>query len=175
MKTQDLEIEQMERVMNINFYGPLYLIKASLPHFLKRPTETHIVNVSSMAALVPIPGQVLYGCSKAAVKLLTEGLYSELADTNVRVSSVFPGAVDTKIAQHSNVQVSTEASNSNKFPALPADQAAVAILRGVEANHYRILVGNDAWFMDLYSRFRPLAAAKLIYNNMKDLLVHADG
>lgn len=171
VKIQNLDMEAIEKVMNINFYGPLYMPKALLPHLLERPTETHIVNMSSMGALVPIPGQVIYGSSKAALKLFSEGLYCELADTNVHVTEVFPGAIDTNIAKNSGVEVSEASSDSNRFPCLPADEAASIILKGVEANYYRVVVGNDAWFMDLFSRFRPLAAAKLIYQKMKDLLV----
>ena len=60
--------------------------------------EACIVNVSSMGALAPVPGQTIYGASKAAVKLFTEGLYAELRDTSVAVTVVFPGGVDTGIA-----------------------------------------------------------------------------
>ncbi|HRD39265.1 MAG TPA: SDR family NAD(P)-dependent oxidoreductase, partial [Bacteroidia bacterium] len=71
--------------------------KSFLPHLLKRP-EAHIVNISSMGGFLPVPGQSIYGATKAAVKLLTEGLRSELLDTNVRVTLIFPGAIGTNIA-----------------------------------------------------------------------------
>jgi short-subunit dehydrogenase len=73
----ELGYEAIERVMNVNFYGTLYMTKTFLPHLLTRP-EAHVVNVSSMGGFLPVPGQVIYGASKAAVKLLTEGLHSEL-------------------------------------------------------------------------------------------------
>ena len=78
VKVNDLDYAAIERVMNVNFYGTLYMTKAFLPELLKRPTA-HLVNVSSMGGFLPVPGQSVYGASKAAVKLLTEGLYADAA------------------------------------------------------------------------------------------------
>ena len=72
-----MEYRTIERVMNINFYGTLYMVKSFLPHLITRP-QAHIVNVSSMGAFAPVPGQTFYGASKAAVRALTEGLMTEL-------------------------------------------------------------------------------------------------
>lgn len=58
-----------------------------------------------MGAFIPVPGQTVYGASKAAVKLLSEGLHAELRGTSVRVTVVFPGAVATSITQNSDVHV----------------------------------------------------------------------
>lgn len=91
-----LDMDRIERVMDINFYGTLYMVKAFLPHLLKRP-EAHIINVSSMGGFLPAPGQSAYGASKAAVKLLSEGLSSELKGTNVDISVVIPGGIATDI------------------------------------------------------------------------------
>ena len=102
VRVQELGYDAIERVMNVNFYGTLYMTKAFLPHLLKRP-EAHIVNLSSMGGFLPVPGQSLYGASKAAVKLLTEALNSELKTTNVGVTVVFPGAIGTNIAVNSGV------------------------------------------------------------------------
>ena len=73
VRVNDLDYEAIERVMNVNFYGTLHMTKACLPHLLKRD-EAYIANVSSMGGFLPVPGQSVYGASKAAVKPLTEGL-----------------------------------------------------------------------------------------------------
>ena len=112
----DLDYPQMEKVLAVNLWGVIHTCKAFLPHLVVR-REACIVNVSSMGALAPVPGQTMYGASKAAVKLFTEGLYSELRDTTVAVTVVFPGGVDTGIAQHSGVSVPG-------MDAAPADLAA---------------------------------------------------
>ena len=74
--------------------------RAFLPVLLDRP-EGHIVNVSSMGGFLPVPGQTIYGASKAAVKLLTEGLHAECRGTNVHVTVVFPARVATNITTNS--------------------------------------------------------------------------
>ncbi|MCB0628591.1 MAG: SDR family oxidoreductase [Saprospiraceae bacterium] len=171
IKVNDLDFAAIDRVMNINFYGTLYMVKAFLPHLLQRP-EAHIANISSMGGFLPVPGQTFYGASKAAVKLLTEGLYSELLDTSVRVTVIFPGAVNTNITANSGVAVpiDPEAAADSPLKPLAADKAAAIMLYGIEKDKYRILVGKDARFMDWFSRFSPGAAAKLIYKQMKELL-----
>lgn len=63
---KDLEFEQIERVMDVNFWGTLNTVKAFLPGLLKRPISSQ-VNVSSLGAILPVPGQSAYGTSKAAV------------------------------------------------------------------------------------------------------------
>ena len=170
IKVNELNYEAIERVMNINFYGTLYMIKTFLPHLFNRP-EAHIVNVSSMGGFLPVPGQSIYGASKAAVKLLTEGLHSELANTNVKVTVVFPGAVNTNITKNSGLNVPAQ-SNTESAPmkTLSAARAAQLMIEGMEKNSYRVLVGNDSKFMDRLYRLNPPYAAGLIYKKMKALL-----
>jgi short-subunit dehydrogenase len=115
----------IHKVMNVNFFGSLNLTKLFLPELLNRP-EAHIVNVSSMGGFFPFPGQTIYGASKAALKLFSEGLYSELLDTNVHVTVVYPGAVNTDIARNSNVD--TGKSNSN-VKILSPQKAAELIIK----------------------------------------------
>ena len=171
VRFKDLEYRAIDRVMNVNFNGALYLTKAFLPYFLERP-EAHIAHVSSMGGFLPVPGQTVYGASKAAVKLFTEGLHSELADTNVRVTVIFPGAVSTNITNNSGVggSLDIKTPEESSFKMLEADKAAEMIVDGIERNAYRILVGQDARMMDLLYRLNPKNAAGLIYKQMKSLL-----
>src|SRR5438552_11824784 len=170
IKVNTLKYESIERVMNVNFYGTLYMTKTFLPHLLTRP-EAHIVNVSSMGGFLPVPGQTIYGASKAAVKLLTEGLHSELTDTNVKVTVVFPGAVNTNITKNSGLNIKPQSSTENRsIKILSPAKAAEIIIDGMENNSYRVLVGSDAKFMDFICRLNPAYAAKFIYNKMKAML-----
>lgn len=167
---KDLSAEEIQRVMNINFYGTVNLTMAFLPLLLARP-EAHIVNVSSMGGFLPVPGQTIYGASKAAVKLFTEGLYSELIDTGVRVTVVFPGAIATNITENSGLgKPHTPAGSESKFKALPAQKAGTIILEAIEKNKFRVLVGPDARFMDYLYRLNPQYATQLILKQMKSLL-----
>lgn len=171
VRMNDLTFEQMDRVMNVNFYGVLNMTKTFLPTLLARP-EGHIVNVSSMGGFLPVPGQTLYGASKAAVKLMTEGLYSELLNTNVHVTIVFPGAIATNISVNSGVVTKEQAArmDTGKMKMTNPDVAAAIMIDGIEKNAYRVMAGNDAKFMDFLTRLAPKGAAKFIYEQMKSLL-----
>ncbi|MHC1739955.1 MAG: SDR family NAD(P)-dependent oxidoreductase [Anaerolineaceae bacterium] len=171
VKVVDLTYDQINRTMNVNFFGLLYMTKTFLPILLKRP-EAHIANVSSMGGFLPVPGQTIYGASKAAVKLFTEGLNSELMDTNVRVTLIFPGAVSTNIAVNSGIMTKEQATSQDtgKFKMTTPEASAQIMLDGIESDAYRVLVGSDAKMMDFMSRLNPKGAAKLIYNQMKSLL-----
>lgn len=171
VKVNDLDYAAIDRVMQVNFFGMLYLTKTFLPLLLKRP-EAHLVNISSMGGFLPVPGQSVYGASKAAVKLLTEGLYAELLNTNVRVTVVFPGATKTNITENSGLKMPELGKDSatQNFPMLSAEAAAEIIVRGIEKNQAQIFVGKDSRMMNLFYRLNPVWATKLIAKQMQALL-----
>jgi short-subunit dehydrogenase len=170
VKVSDLSLEAADKVMKVNFYGPLMMVKAFLPGLLKRPAA-HILNVSSMGAYAPVPGQSVYGASKAAIKLFTEGLRSELMDTTVGVTVVFPGGIGTNIAENSGIKMDAAAMGDMKVPkTTPAPVAAKAMVDAIEANKPRITIGSDATMMDRLSRLNPVMAANIIYKQMAGLL-----
>jgi short-subunit dehydrogenase len=166
----DLPWKDVEKVMAVNFFGPVALVQSFLPLLTKRP-EAHILNVSSMGAYAPVPGQTVYGASKAAIKLFTEGLRSELLETTVGVTIVFPGAIATNIAANSGMTaMAADSEAASKFPTTPAPVAAKAMVDAIEANKPRITIGSDATLMDRLSRLNPVMAANIIYKQMKSLL-----
>jgi short-subunit dehydrogenase len=169
VRLKDLDYAAIERVMNVNFLGTVNMTKAFLPHLLARPVA-HIANVSSMGGFLPVPGQTVYGAAKAAVKLLTEGLRSELLATNVKVTVVFPGATETNIMANSGVEDSHVAASDLSRMMTSAPKAAEMILDGIESDADRVLVGSDAKLMDLLYRLNPRRAAELIHRAMKSLL-----
>ncbi len=130
VRLKDLDYAAIDRVLGVNWFGTLYMTKAFLPVLLKRP-EAHIVNVSSMGGFLPVPGQTIYGASKAAVKLLTEGLHGECAGTPVRVTVVFPGGMATNITTNSGVAAPTAASGgkARKVTTAPDAEAFAELLR----------------------------------------------
>lgn len=173
VRVNELDYETIERVMNVNFYGTVYMTKAFLPHLRQRP-EAHIVNMSSMGGFLPVPGQTVYGASKSAVKLFTEGLRSELLDTNVQVTVVFPGAIATNITENSGLEQDMQPEDGESeppsFEPMAASKAAEIIIEGIEKDRYRVLVGSDARMMDRLYRLHPRYAADLIFKRMESLL-----
>lgn len=168
VNVNDLTMDQIKRVVDVNFYGCVNITKIFLPYLLQRP-EAHVVNTSSMGGFLPVPGQSIYGATKAAVKLFTEALYAELKETSVRVTVVFPGAINTNITTNSGIDM-PKSAGSAEMSSLAADKAAKIILDAMEDNKYRVLVGSDAKFLDILTRIAPEFATNFIRNKMKALL-----
>ena len=168
----DLEPGQIEKVMAVNFWGVVHTTQAFLPHLLER-REAAVVNVASMGAFAPVPGQSVYGASKAAVMLLTEALHAELHQTSVAVTVVFPGGVATHIAEQSGASVPGRgpdaASAAGRLTSAP-DAARQIIEKGLENGSFRVVVGRDARMLDRLSRLSPHRATDLVAKRMASLL-----
>jgi NAD(P)-dependent dehydrogenase (short-subunit alcohol dehydrogenase family) len=172
-RVSELTYEEIHKIFNVNFFGSLHMVKEFLPLLKKRP-EAQILNVSSMGSYVPVPGQTMYGASKAALKLFTEGLRMELLGTKVGVSLVFPGAVSTNISTNSGAVTPKEAkamaAKAGSFKMTSSPDASAKIIEGFEGNVYHGFAGNDAQMMDRISRLVPEQAAKIIQKQMATLL-----
>jgi short-subunit dehydrogenase len=160
----EIDQAQMDWLFNINFWGVVHSTRAFLPH-LAQQSEAHIVNLSSIFGIVAPPGQTAYASAKFAVRGFSESLRHELqmANSPVRLSVAHPGGVLTNIVRNSRTGTGVtdnarRAQSIDRFDAVakttpPA--AALRIIEGIEKNQPRILIGNDARFMDLLQRFRP--------------------
>jgi short-subunit dehydrogenase len=156
--------EQMDWLMNINFWGVVHTTRALLPQLASRP-EAHIVNLSSIFGIVAPPGQTAYCAAKFAVRGFSESLRHELqiANSPVRLSVVHPGGVLTNIVRNSrtgagiadNARRSESIDRFDKIAQTTPKAAALRIIKGIEKNQPRILIGNDARIMDILQRLRP--------------------
>ena len=161
---EEIDQAQMEWLFDINFWGVVHGTRAFLPHLKTRP-EAHIVNLSSIFGIIAPPGQSAYAAAKFAVRGFSESLRHELQITGspVKLSVVHPGGVATNIARNSRtgVGVSDNARRSQSIERFEQaarttpKAAALRIIRGIEKNEPRILIGNDARFMDILQRLRP--------------------
>lgn len=171
VKLHELDDDVIRRVIDVNLYGTIHAIRAFLPELLRRPVA-HIATFSSMGGFLPVPGQTVYGASKAAVKLMTEGLYAELLDTPVGVSVVMPGAVATDISANSGVDApaASQSGKRSRMPMTSAQDAARITVDGIEADDLYIHVGRDSRLMGLAVRLAPRRAIHLIRRQMKALI-----
>ena len=165
VKVSELEDKTINKVMNVNFFGPVNLIRLFMDDLIKDRSEQYIVNVSSMGGFFPFPGQTIYGASKAALKIFTEGLYAELIKTNVRVMIVLPGAMNTNITVNSNVKMDMSKEDSN-FKMLEPSIAAKKIIEGIEKNKFKLFLGSDAKFLKLLYKINSKAAISFINKKM---------
>jgi short-subunit dehydrogenase len=160
----ELDLSQIEWLMGINFWGVVHGTSAFLPH-LQRQTQAHIVNLSSIFGIIGPPGNSAYVASKFAVRGFSESVRHELAMNNspVRLSVVHPGGVKTNIARNSRPGAHLRDRTGREEALERFDQmtrttplaAAERIIRGIERNEPRILIGSDARIMDWMQRLRP--------------------
>ncbi|KHL70131.1 MULTISPECIES: SDR family NAD(P)-dependent oxidoreductase [Pseudomonas] len=166
-------------IMDINFWGVVHGTKAFLP-YLKASGAGHIVNVSSVFGLFAQPGMSAYNATKYAVRGFTESLRQELdiADCGVSASCVHPGGIRTNIAlsarmNDSLVTVTGQDANQSRqqFNDLllrtSPEKAAAVILRGVQRNQRRILIGLDARGVDLMMRGMPALYQRMVVLSMR--------
>jgi len=97
------DIDRLERVMAVNFYGTVYCTGELLP-LIERSSPSSIVNVSSMAGRLGLRGSAPYCASKFAVCGFSEALHLDLAERGVCVSLIEPGLITTEGFQHAMVQ-----------------------------------------------------------------------
>src|SRR5438270_3179219 len=160
----EIDQAQMEWLMNINFWGVVHATRAFLPHLSRRP-EAHIVNLSSIFGIIAPPGQSAYAAAKFAVRGFSESLRHELAmaQSPVRLSVVHPGGIATAIACNAragggvtdNARRVQAIERFDKIAKTSPRDAALRIIKGIERNEPRILIGSDARVMDLLQRFMP--------------------
>ncbi|WPV01949.1 SDR family oxidoreductase [Mucilaginibacter sp. cycad4] len=169
VKFNDVSYETIERVFKINLFGTIYLTKAFLPHLITQQ-QAHIINIASMGGFLPVPGQTIYCAAKAGVKLLTEGLISELTESNIEVTIVFPGAMNTNIMANSGLKQPTSEPDKKQPKTMTPAMAAIQIINAMEAGKTRVFVGSDSRFMDWLYRISPRFAAQMIYKKMRSKL-----
>ena len=164
----ELTFEEMEWLIRINFWGVVHGCKFFLP-LLEREPEAHIVNISSVFGLFGPPGQIAYCSSKYAVRGFSECLREELRPTGVRVTCVYPAGIATRIAKDARMGAATRSTDfeqvqerARKALRIPPEKAASVIIRGVLYNKDRVLIGKDAYWIDLLQRLFPTQASAML-------------
>jgi short-subunit dehydrogenase len=113
-------------MITVNLAAPIVLCRAAVP-LLRNPGN--IVNVASLAGMVPMPLQVTYGASKAGLRAFSRALREELVGSGVTVSVISPGPVDTGFF---GAELERVADVVFSQPMRTADQVANAIVRCID-------------------------------------------
>ena len=160
---ESMSYEDFEWLMDINFWGVVHGTKAFLPKLIDAG-EGHIVNLSSVFGLLSIPSQSAYNAAKFGVRGFTDALRIELdvAGNGVSCTTVHPGGIKTNIARNGRIDPSVEAftgvapdttgEDFDKVAMTTPEKAARQILKAVERNRRRALIGPDAKVLDVISR-----------------------
>jgi len=153
-----------EWVLGVNLWGPIYGVRTFLPILMKQD-EAHIVSTASTAGLVATPAIAAYNVSKFGVVALMETVARELAGTNVGVSVLCPGPINTRIGEAERNRPDEKAAHTHteaerRFyagvgPMLSAgrDPAEVAglVVRAIHENRFWILT-HPEWKQILRKR-----------------------
>jgi NADP-dependent 3-hydroxy acid dehydrogenase YdfG len=159
--TGDVEVssyKDIERVMDVDFWGVVNGTKAFLPHLIESG-DGHVVNVSSLFGIFSVPGQAAYNAAKFAVRGFTEALRQEMiaGKRPVKVTAVHPGGIKTAIARNAGSAEGVDAQElanvfDKKLANTSPEKAAQIILDAVRKNKARVLVGADAKVLDVIVR-----------------------
>lgn len=159
-------------LLEINLWGVVRMSKAFLP--LLQAGGGHLVNVSSVFGLFGAPQNAAYSTAKFGVRGFTDVLRNELAGSEVQVSTVFPGGVSTNITNSARLgaHITPEQFERTKrrfahSAYTTPEKAAATILRGIERNKSRILIGPDARVMDWLVRLLPVRYAALVLPRLR--------
>lgn len=154
----DLDYDDIEWIVGVNFWGVVHGIKEFLPHLIASG-DGHIVNLSSLFGLVSMPGQSAYNATKYAVRGMTEALREEMliAGHRVGVTSVHPGGIKTAIARNARVSAKEDKEATanlfdKKLAKMEPERAAEIIVDGILKNRARVLVGLDAHALHHFAR-----------------------
>ena len=155
---EQMTFAQIERVMDVDFWGVVNGTKAFLPHLIESG-DGHVVNISSLFGLLAVPGQSAYNAAKFAVRGFTEALRQEMLVNGhpVQVTCVHPGGIKTAIARNADAVDGQDpkalaAVFDQKLARTSAESAARSIRRAVIGNRPRAVVGWDAKILDLFVR-----------------------
>jgi len=128
---QALKVEEWDQQIDVNLKGVLYGVAAVLPQMQKQKSG-HIINVASVIGIKAFPGGTVYGATKAAVRVLTEGLRMELHAQNIRCTLISPGAVATELPESSSEEATRKNLREFYKMAIPADSIASAIAYAIQ-------------------------------------------
>jgi len=172
---EEASLEDFAWLMNINFWGAVRLTRAFLPQLRVEPAA-QIVLLSSIFGLIGPPGQTAYAASKFAIRGFGESLRHELQATRIGVTIVHPGGVATNIARDTRIgknvdPVAAQAGIAQFQTMLKTrpEAAAARIIQGVEKREKRVLIGADAYQIDIIQRLLPVRYWRVIGRGARKL------
>ncbi|HEX5276888.1 MAG TPA: SDR family oxidoreductase [Fluviicoccus sp.] len=161
-RIEDLEHRHWRDCIEVNLMGPIQVMECFVPPMIRAGRGGAVVNVSSAAGLFGLPWHAAYSASKFGLRGVSEVLRYDLARHGIRVSLVCPGAVDTGLVR--TVRIVGVDRDDPRMQALTGrfqkhavspEQAAAAILRGVERGKYMVFTSPDIaagyWFQRKFS------------------------
>jgi short-subunit dehydrogenase len=153
-----LQADAIDAMIQVNLLGTIHLTQQVL-HVMQTQNQGHIVNVSSINAMMPPPGEAIYSATKAGLNAFSDSLRRELGKTNITVSVVMPALTQTELLN--NISEDELRDNQLLMPGMSLDKpqhVASAILKAVQFKERNIICGGQTTeTMTYLSQFRPSA------------------
>jgi len=138
---ETLSLEIIRHLIDVNYLGTVYTTKAILPGMLARGSGM-IVNISSMAAIISLPGYAGYGASKFAVRGFTESVRSEVKRKGIHVAVVYPPDTDTpQLAEELPLRPPEVNVIAGLDTVISPEEVAQAVVKGIMKKKFMIIPG----------------------------------
>jgi short-subunit dehydrogenase len=162
-KALETRIEDVRRLMEINFFAPIALTNAVLPAMLARRSG-HIVIISSVAGYVGTPLRSSYSASKHAVRGYYDSLRAELHESGVGVTIACPGYINTEITEHAIAPGGGEHGRRDKAirNGLSPEACAKAIARAIAQGKSEMNIGGPEVMAIYLKRFFPKLVERFV-------------
>lgn len=159
----DMPEDEFHRQLDVNFFGPLYLIKALVPIMQSRGKGV-IINVASLGGRLVVPGTSSYAASKAALHALSESLYYELKDKGIHVGVIVPGGTHTGIFEP---YVNRLGEYYRDQSTMPPDKVARSIRKAIEKERFITFVPFSSRLMLGFHDAFPGVFSKMLLRRMR--------
>lgn len=163
---KDLELEVIEKVMNINFWGAVYCTKYALPYLLK--SKGSVVGVSSIAGYIGLPARTGYSASKYAMQGFLDALRTENLKTGLHVMVACPGFTASNIRK---TALSADGSSQGETPRdeakmMTSEEVAQYIVKGVDKRKRTLVLTTEGKLGVILSKIFPKFIEKQVFQKM---------
>ncbi|RTZ01203.1 SDR family oxidoreductase [Flavobacterium sp. RSP49] len=162
--SDETSIEVNRKLMELNFFAPILLTQAILPHF-KKVNSGNITVISSLAGLMGFPLRSGYAASKHALKGYFETMQCELYKTNISISIVYPGRIDTDISKNALLGNGNQYGKTDDINEVGIDVRICAkkIISGIQSNKKNIIIAKAERLLFWFWWFLPSIYYKIAY------------
>ena len=150
-----------EQMLLVNIMALSLLTRQLLPQMIAKRRGA-ILNVSSVAGFLPIPGDAVYAATKAYVTSFTEALRAELRGTGVSVCALCPGPVQTEFQEVAKRQ-GVQPKLGPKFVVVPVEKVVRDALAALEADRPLLIPGFAMKFVVFMSRLMPMPVLRFLF------------
>lgn len=130
--------QEIEKQLQVNLNGVIWLTRAVLPHMIARRSG-HIIQMASVASWIATPTYSVYAASKFGLRGFSNALRRELSPYGIQVSSIYPGGVETEFAEKAHHQRRSGIGTPD-FLRLSAEDVAKAVLRVLQRPRRTLII-----------------------------------